>query len=125
MIDSIRTHLLGVTDITDEIGSRFDPFIRVEPGTDKLPACMYEVQSEEVLQPTGLKMSTVQITVMSERVSKSDEVADLVTSNLSIYATAPVKNCKLVSTEREELEPFDGSENYYFMNVQTWEIWHD
>lgn len=127
MIEAIRTHLLSVSAITAEISDRFDPFIRVEPGTDALPAVMYEVQSEEPLQGlahTGLYFSTLQLTTISDRMSNADDVADLLEANLENHTSSTVQNCKLINVEREELQPIDGGEDYYFLTIQTWEIWH-
>lgn len=130
MIDHIRTAIIGDTDINAEIAGRFDPFVRVESGSDALPACMYEVTNDEPLAVIGtasLKQSTVEITTISQQLSKSDEVAELIVEFLDGYSDTSngIQRCKHTGTERQELEPFDGSENYFFLTTTIWEIWHD
>ena len=130
MIDHIRDAVIADSAINDEIGGRFDPFVRVESGSSALPACMYEVTNDEPLSVIGtasLINSDVEITVISLQLIKSDEVSKLIISKLDGYSDSSngIIRCKHVGTERQEVEPFDGSENYFFLTTSSWEIWHD
>ena len=129
MLETLRTVLLGDSELTDLISTRVDPFNLSEGGVDALPAVFYTVDEESSLQAmakTTMKVSLVNYTAFSTTLAEAENVADKVQTALDDYSSADdsIARVRCLERDRDTVEPIDGSENYFYSSTLLFQVWH-
>lgn len=129
MLKLLRTHLLSDSNLTALISTRVDPFNLSEGGVAALPAVFYTVDDESSLQAMtaqDMKLSAVNYTAFSTTLAEAEDVADKVQASLEDYSdtTSGILHVRCLERDRDTVEPFDGSEDYFYSTTLIFQVWH-
>lgn len=127
MITAIVETLLDNSAVTAIVDQRVEPWQRAEGGAATLPCVLYGIDGEDCtrgLNGTVLKQATLRVSSFSTSLASSQLLDEKVIDALDGVKPTGIDSIRRVSTEWETVEPFDGSEEYYYETSTLFDVWY-